>query len=358
MQLARAVLITLTLSLACTKEGGEAPTNDAKPTASEPAASAGINLSKLESGSAIAMKVAMAQPNVAAAMTKAWEDIATDPQVAAAGEALMAEIGEHEVFAPAAADFLAKLQTSPGFIGLVTQFVTSSGALTDPAGVEAAFGRHVDAQIARPEFSQALDASIARLMAKPEVEAAIARFVNVIVEDSGVALQASTLIAAKINSPEILDKLHKNAGTSPSDPDYEQKVLAYLTDEARLERFLIGFAEMFAKHQAPRDAVVELLRSKAVIGETAGLVAKMISLPDFYPLAEAALVAALDGSDRATLEIRIDAVLQHPQVVTALADWMIGIAAVPEVQQGCSSAFQKLFMDPQFELLLMKTFVE
>jgi hypothetical protein len=37
---------------------------------------------------------------------------------------------------------------------------------------------------------------------------------------------------------------------------------------------------------------------------------------------------------------------------------MSGIADVPEVKQGCSTAFQQLFTDPEFERLLVSTFIE
>jgi hypothetical protein len=269
----------------------------------------------------------------------------------------MSAVGDHPEFAPAAADFMAKLQTSPTFLKLVTDFMLAN-AILDPTGFEAAFSKHVDAQMARPEVSQALDASIGRVMAQPEGQDAIAKFVNVIIEDSGVGTQVSMLIGAKLSSSEVLDELHAKAQTSPSDPDYERKLFAYLTDEARLERFLVGFAELFGKHQAPRTAVIELLRSPAVIGETAGMVRKIMETPEFYPLAEAALVAVLGDSDRATIESTLDALLTHPQILSAFAGWMSGIAEVPEVKQGCSAAFQQLFTDPEFERLLVSTFIE
>ncbi len=363
MQLARAALVTFTLLLGCNKDSDESTTTtteEAKPSEPTPSkpTTAGFDAAKFEQESAAAMKTALTKPAVAAAFTNAWETIAADPQVASAGQALMTAIGEHEKFTPAAAQFMAKLQTSPAFLELVTNFMTSSGALSDPAGLEVALARHVDAQIARPEFNGALDAVIARVMAKPEVEAAIARFVDSIIADSGVALQVTASITAKLTTGDVLDKLNAKAGTSPSDPDYQQKLFAYLIDEARLERFLIGFAELFAKHQAPRDAVVELLRSPAVVAETSSMVADMISAPDFYPLAEAAMVATFAGADQATLESKIEAVLNHPEVVAAMVGWLTNVATVPEVQKGCSGAFQQLFTDPEFEQLLVKTFAE
>lgn len=356
--IARAALVSLTLLLGCNTGGSESSSSDATPSSSTNAsAGAGLDVTKLERESSAAMLAAMSSPGVEAAMTKAWEQIAAEPQVASAGEALMSAVGEHPEFAPAAADFMAKLQTSPTFLKLVTDFMLSNGTL-DPTGFEAAFSKHVDAQMARPEVNQALDASIGRVMAKPEGQEAIAKFVNVIIEDSGVGTQVSTVIALELSSGDVLDKLHAKAQTSPSDPDYEQKLFAYLTDAARLERFLIGFAELFGKHQAPRTAVIELLRSPAVIGETAGMVRKMMETPDFYPLAEAALVAVLGDSDRATIESKLDALLTHPQILAAFAGWMSGIANVPEVEQGCSAAFQQLFTDPEFERLLVATFIE
>lgn len=360
MQTARAALFSVTLLLGCNEGGGASSAGDATPSPSKSAsttATAGFDAAKFEREGTAAMTAAMGTPNAEAALKKAWEQIATDPQVSSAGQALMTAIGEHEQFTPVAAEFMAKLQISPSFMKLITDFMLAN-AITDPTGFEAAFSRHVDAQIARPEVSGALDAVIGRVVAKPEIEAAIATFVSVINEESGVATQVSVLIATKLNSPDALEKLHGKAGTSPSDPDYEQKLFAYLTDPARLERFYIGFAELFGKHQAPRTAVVELLRSQAVINETAGLVRKMMETPEFYPLAEAALVAALDGSDRASVESKLDALLNHPQIVTAFAGWVTGISAVPEVKQGCSAAFQQLFSDPQFERLLLESFVE
>jgi hypothetical protein len=361
MQIARAAFVSLTLLLGCNAGSSDSSSNDATPSTSTSTSSTnaggGFDVAKLERESAAAMTKAMALPGVEAAMTKAWEQVAADPQVASAGEALMSAVGDHQEFAPAAADFMAKLQTSPTFLKLVTDFMLANATL-DPTGFEAAFSKHVDAQMARPEVSQALDASIGRVMAQPQGQEAIAKFVNVIIEDSGVGTQVTTLIAAKLSSSEVLDQLHAKAQTSPSDPDYERKLFAYLTDEARLERFLVGFAELFGKHQAPRTAVIELLRSPAVIGETAGMVRKIMETPEFYPLAEAALVAVLGDSDRTTIESTLDALLTHPQILNAFAGWMSGIADVPEVKQGCSTAFQQLFTDPEFERLLVSTFIE
>jgi hypothetical protein len=353
MQIARAALVTLTLLLGC-NDGGGSSAADAKPSA---AASSGFDVAKFEREGAAAMTAAMAKPSVEAALKKAWEDIAADPQVASTGQALMSAVGAHEQFTPVAAEFMAKLQTSASFMALITQFMLANG-IVDPSGLEAAFGSHVEAQIARPEVSEALDAVIGRVVANPELEVAIAKFVSVIIEDSGVATQVSVLMASKLGSGDVLERLHAKAGISPSDPDYQQKLFAYLTDEARLERFMIGFAELFGKHQAPRTAVVELLRSPAVIGETAGMVRKMMEPAEFYPLAEAALVAALDGSDRASVESKLDALLNQPAVIAAFAGWVTGIASVPEVKNGCSVAFQQLFADPEFERLLLTTFVE
>lgn len=353
MQIARAALVTLTLLLGCNDGGG----SSARAATSGANARSGFDVAKFGRDGAVAMTAAMTKPSVAAALKQAWEQIAADPQVASAGEALMSAIGGHEQFTPIAAEFMAKLQVSQSFTKLITDFMLANATI-DPAEFEAAFGRHVDAQIDRPEVDGALDAVIGRVMAKPEIEAAIAQFVSVIVEDSGVATQVTALIATKLNSSEVLEQLHGKAGTSPGDPDYQHELFAYLTDEARLERFLVGFAELFGKHQAPRTAVVELLRSPAVIGQTAGMVAKIMQTPEFYPLAEAALVAALDGSDRASVESKLDALLNHPQIITAFAGWVTGVAGVPEVKNGCSVAFQQLFTDPEFERLLLATFVE
>jgi uncharacterized protein YfcZ (UPF0381/DUF406 family) len=358
MQIARAALLSVTLLLGCNDGGGASSAGDATPsTSASTSTTAGFDAAKFEREGAAAMTAAMSRPNVEAALKQAWEEIAVDPQVSSAGQALMTAIGQHEQFTPIAAEFMAKLQTSPSFLKLITDFMLAN-AVTDPSAFEAAFSRHVDAQIARPEVNGALDAVIGRVVAKPEIETAIAKFVGVIIEESGVATQVSVIIATKLNSADVLEKLHGKAGTSPSDPDYEQKLFAYLTEEARLERFFIGFAELFGKHQAPRTAVVELLRSPAVINETAGLVRKMMETPEFYPLAEAALVAALDGSDRLSVESKLEALLNHPQVIAAFAGWVTGISGVPEVKQGCSVAFQQLFTDPEFERLLLTTFVE
>jgi hypothetical protein len=361
VHIARVALVSLTLLLGCNAGGSDASSNDAAPSPSPSTSSAnaggGFDVGKFERESSAAMLEAMARPGVEAAMTKAWEQIAADPQVASAGEALMSAVGEHPEFAPAAASFMAKLQTSPTFLKLVSDFMLANATL-DPSGFEAAFSRHVDAQMARPEVNQALDAAIGRVITKPEAQNAIAKFVNVIIEDSGVGTQVSSLIVRELSSKDVLDKLHAKAQTSPSDPDYERKLFAYLTDAARLERFLVGFAELFGKHQASRTAVIELLRSPAVIGATAGMVREIMQAPEFDALAEAALVAVLGGSDRATIESSLDALLTQPQILTAFAGWMSGIADVPEVKQGCSAAFQQLFTDPEFERLLLSTFVE
>lgn len=357
MQAARAALLSLTLLLGCKDDAGS-PAADTGKSTTTASTSGGIDMAKLERDMGLAMKTAMAKPTVTAAMNKAWEDIAADPAVSSSGQAVLAAIGEHEKFTPVAAEFMAKMQTSASFVKVVTDFVTSSG-ITDPTQIEAAFGRYVDAQIARPAVNDAIEASIGRVMTKPEIEAAIAAFVNVLMTESGVAQELTSMMENKLSSPGVIDALNKKAGTSPSDPDYEQKIFAYITQEDRLERFLIGFAELFGKHEATRKAVVDLLRSPAMVDVSATMIAQMMSTPDFYPLAEAALVAALDpSSDQALVESKLDPIMNHPQIVEAMAGWFTGIMAVPELRDGCSAAFKQLFGDPQFEQLLVKTFAE
>lgn len=361
MRFARAAVLSLSLSLSlsfgCSSGGGGgADSSAAGAAAGDAAPVTSFDTARFEQRANDKMAAVLKKPSVEAAMNGAWDEIGTDPAVGAAGQSMFSAIGSHPSFTPVAAGFMAKLQESPRFIALVTAFMQKNG--NDLAGFEAKFGQHVDAQIARPEVQGALDASIGRLIEKPEIQGALTKLVQAITVETGISQEFGRKIGAKLESRDIMSKIEAKAGTKPGDADYEEKVFSYLTADERLERFMIGFADLFAKHAAPRKAVADLLQNPAVVGATSEQVANMMKGPSFYTLAEDALVAALDGSDRPTVEAKLDALLAQPEVVTAFAAWVEAIAAVPEVKQGFGDAFQQLFASDEFTQLLMTTFVE
>jgi hypothetical protein len=120
---------------------------------------------------------------------------------------------------------------------------------------------------------------------------------------------------------------------------------------------MVGFAQLFAEHKAPREATLKLLTSKAVLDSSASHLQAMVSSPDFFPKAEAALVALIGSDDQAAMTAAVTDLVMLPQVAESAGAWFGGLADLPEVEQGFAEAFRAVVEDPAFDKLLEDTFV-
>jgi hypothetical protein len=340
--------------------GTPEPTRAAEPD-SEAAGSedsgATLAVAAFERLAASSMDAVMDRPAVDAALGRAWDSIGSDPAVSGAGDALLSGIGSHPEFGPTAGNFLKQLQQSSEFIDQIREFAARNPGM-EPAALEAAFGAHVDAQVARPEVSVAIDGAVGRLLERPVVSQGLDKLTHSITEKAGVAQVMGSAFVDRLSDPATLSKLEVRVGVKQSDPGFEPALLAHLTDGDRLEKFMLGFAAQFGEHPAPRKAVVDLLSSPDVLGSSSRRLAKTLEAPEFYPKAETALVAVIAGADSEALGQALDGLLSMPEVESGFAGWFDDLAQSEEIRNSFAAAFIAVLADPAFDELLAESFLD
>jgi hypothetical protein len=315
-----------------------------------------INYGEFSRRAGAKMDSVMDRPAVDRAMGKMWDDIGADPKVSKAGGDLLGKLAADPELAKVTNTFMAELPASPEFVAMIQKIAMENPGASE-AELQLIVGQHVEKMGDRPEFDAALDKSLDRFLDRPQMQEGIEEVTTAVMNTGAFTTEVSEAFARKFSDPKVGLALQTKSGADPSSPDYERKLMEYVTEPARLEAFVLGFCELFGRHEAPRTAVAALLNSDPLAAVSVQGATKIMEDPIFKARAQAALVALLTGAEQSKLEQELDDLLSTPVVEESFSAWFREIGKRPELEKGIGDAFRKVARDPEFDALIEKSFL-
>ncbi|MCX4248095.1 hypothetical protein [Paraliomyxa miuraensis] len=283
------------------------------------------------------------------ASSEALDRLFDAPEVTAAGERLLARLGQDPSLVPIFDQTLSAMMQHPA---LLEAFVRLSSR--DPSGSVDALGERVEALLSAgidgPAFDAALDESLDVLLDRPAVDDAFGRMADVIVERSLLGDRIGYLML------EWAPELEATLGVPMDDERFAARLEQHLDEPARIAALSSLLSARLGDDPGLRRALAGLLDDAAFFAASTRFVHGVLTSEGFTTHATHVLAGMLDEVDANELRIRVERVLVTPAIERAAVIWVDEVSAT----QAFASMAQQLGLvleDPNLQAELFTILV-
>jgi hypothetical protein len=269
---------------------------------------------------------------------RALDRLLAAPEVSAAGDRLLARLGEAQMLQPSYEAFLGELLGSPAFMGVVAKVALSQPGAGPEAVAESLMTR-VQAALQGPVFDTAVDDALDRLFDEPVIDAAIDRFAADLVDRSGAEDAIAQMLV------DWRPDLEAAIGVSMAAPSFPDALSAWLSEPTRTAAMERVIAVRMAEDPRLVQAIAALVDSPRFFEITAARLREILETSGFRTDAVSVLAALIDDGEAAALEASVEHLLLRPEIAAAIAGWFRDLGELTETHT-LARAFGQVFADP------------
>jgi hypothetical protein len=253
---------------------------------------------------------------------EAFDRLFAAPEVSAAGERLLARLGNEASLEPLYVGFTTRMWEQPALLESITRLTAAEPGASVETIVATSMSR-LSAGIDGPAFDAALDAALDRVLDRPSVDAAFGRMSTLLVER---ARFRERLVALMLDwQPE----LEAAVDVPMTDERFAARLEQHLADPARASAIRALFAERMIDAPRVREGLVALLDDAAFSAACVEVVRTLLGDPSFDARAASVLAGMIDEVDREELTRRVEKALVTPELEAAVVTWVEAVTQSP-----------------------------
>lgn len=282
------------------------------------------------------------------ALDRVISETLSDPQLANAGEQLLASLAESPELTPLLENIQNGVADTPQMEALVARIVQAYPR-AGPAEVGQLVAEWSDRALESRAVDDALDAAFGRLLERPAVKAAFEELATT-TSNNPVIERELCRAFAELSGTKLAARLTELNGGTPPD---ETRSGALLTEHAfthrRIQTLALSWLGLPVARAALRGALLAMLDSPAFRQRFQRFLANVLAAPELQIAVVSAFGVVLEHSADAE---RVDAALRQvfdtPLLERETATFVLGVVRDPELQAVGQSALDGLARSPAF----------
>jgi hypothetical protein len=275
--------------------------------------------------------------------------VAADPQVSKAGNGILAAIGEDKRLQPAFAHLIQLLGQHPAMQTAVRK-IMKEHPRAKPEEIGALMEKRMSSIFDGPRFNIAFEKAFEGFMKRPEIASQLQAFGQAVVHNRRMASFLSSTFSGVTEGPWKKRLIELNGGTLPDKERATELLANELFSSERLARWYVQVYTLPTTKRETAAGVAKLLEAPSFRRLTSDLVVALVSDATFQRRAIDGMgVLLADTGGDAALEKAIAALLDVPVVSTAVATWMKGLLADPELGKIGDGMLSKIVDAPEMQ---------